>query len=82
VGELLMMARLTAPPPDLGDLPLTVITAGQPVPGWREMQEELAALSTRSIHLTADGCGHYVHVDDPKLVGQAIRDMVATVEAG
>jgi pimeloyl-ACP methyl ester carboxylesterase len=82
VGELLMMARLTTPPPRLGSLPLTVITAETQLPGWQQMQNELAALSTRSTQITAAGCGHYVHADDPKLVAQAIRDMVATVEAG
>jgi pimeloyl-ACP methyl ester carboxylesterase len=76
VREMLMMMQLTEAPPSLGALPLTVITAGGPVaPGWREMQAELAALSADSTHITAAGAGHYVHLDSPEVVVQAIRDM-------
>jgi pimeloyl-ACP methyl ester carboxylesterase len=82
VSELLMMAELSSPPPTLGSLPMTVITADSSLPGWAQMQEELAALSSRSTHVTAEGCGHYVHLDDPKLVCQAIRDMVREVSEG
>jgi pimeloyl-ACP methyl ester carboxylesterase len=78
--EFLMMTRLTEPPPALGALPLAVITAGgQVAPGWREMQAELAALSADSTHSTAEGAGHYVHLDKPELVVQAIRDMARRV---
>jgi len=77
VRETLMMARLSEQPPSLGAIPLTVITAGgQRLAGWREMQDELAALSTSSTHITAEGSGHYVHLDDPELVLHAIRDLV------
>jgi len=56
-----------------------VITAGEPLPGWMPMQQELAALSAGSIHITAEGTGHYVHLDDPELVLQVIRDMARKV---
>jgi pimeloyl-ACP methyl ester carboxylesterase len=79
VRETLMLARLSGPPRRLGSLPLTVITAGEPLPGWMPMQRELAALSADSTHIIADGCRHYVHLDDPELVLQAIRDMVRKV---
>ena len=53
-----------------------VITAGRDqIPGWREMQDELAALSADSTHIVANDAGHYVHLDAPELVIQAIRDM-------
>jgi hypothetical protein len=49
VREILMMARLSEEPPSLGAVPLNVITAGaRPIPGWREMQDELAAISSTS----------------------------------
>ena len=83
VREILMMAALTGPPPELGSLPLTVITAGgQQLPGWRLMQEELAALSARSRHVVAAGSGHYVHLDQPELVIETIRDLVRQVAGG
>jgi hypothetical protein len=42
----------------LGDIPLAVITAGQQSPDWLEMQDELAALSSNSIHRVIDGATH------------------------
>ncbi len=79
VREILMMARLSEPPRPLESIPLTVITAGrQQIPGWREMQDELAALSADSTHVVADA-GHYVHLEAPEVVIQAIRDMARKV---
>lgn len=40
------------------------------------MQDELAALSSDSVHMTAVKAGHNVHLDEPLLVVQAIRDLV------
>lgn len=80
VQELLVLAQSWGQPPGLGSLPLTVLTAsprpwrGWPV--WVEMQEELAKLSANSLHVNAEMAGHYVHLDDPDLVIQAIRDLV------
>jgi pimeloyl-ACP methyl ester carboxylesterase len=83
VREIVMMARIAETPPPLGSIPLTVITAGgRIIPGWREMQDELAALSARSIHITAQQSGHYVHLDEPELVVQAIRNLVRRVARG
>jgi len=80
IREMLWMSTLDEPPPDLGSLPLTVITAGEhPTEGWEQLQDELAALSTSSNHITAEGSGHYVHLDDPELVVQAIRDLVRRI---
>jgi pimeloyl-ACP methyl ester carboxylesterase len=75
VRELLMLARPAGRPPVLGSLPLTVVTAGRRVPGWMEMQEELASLSSDSSHVVADGAGHLVQTDDPEFVVQVIRDL-------
>jgi pimeloyl-ACP methyl ester carboxylesterase len=47
---------------NLGDKPLAVITAGEQSAGsfriWLEMQDELAALSTNSIHRVVEGATH------------------------
>lgn len=60
-----------------------MITAGgQLIPGWRQMQDELAALSTESTHIIAEGSGHYVHLDDPELVIRAIKDLVRKAVSG
>lgn len=76
---------------NIGDLPLIVLSRGQadPAPGlteeetrelassWKYLQELLADLSPRSTHLIAENSGHYVHIDQPELVIDAIRRAVA-----
>jgi pimeloyl-ACP methyl ester carboxylesterase len=42
----------------LGDKPLAVISAGEQPPDWLAMQDELAALSSNSIHPVVDGATH------------------------
>jgi pimeloyl-ACP methyl ester carboxylesterase len=85
--ELLILARPQGVPPDLGALPLTVLTSaeasqqlkGRPWRGrqvWERLQDELAGLSTDSRHVTARKAGHYIHVDEPDLVAQAVGDLV------
>ena len=80
VRELLMMTHTWGPPPALDSIPLTVLTAtrqpGSVKPVWTQMQDELAALSRHSKHVMAEQAGHYVHLDEPDLVVQAIRDLV------
>jgi pimeloyl-ACP methyl ester carboxylesterase len=80
VREIFILTRTWGEPPCLDAVPMTVITAArQPswiAPTWAQMQDELAALSAGSVHVIADRAGHYVHLDDPGLVVQAIRDLV------
>ena len=81
VREMLMATHKCGAPPSLGSVPLTVLTALRRLdesllPAWVQMQEELAALSSDSEHITAPEAGHYMHLDDPDLVVQAIRDLV------
>jgi pimeloyl-ACP methyl ester carboxylesterase len=80
VLEMLLASGLRGRPEDLGSLPLTVISSanrwwrGWPV--WSQLQDELATLSSDSVHMTAVRAGHNVHLDEPMLVVQAIRDLV------
>lgn len=76
----------------LGDIPLTVISAGRPaISAGRgisaadaeqmkkvqdEMHAELAALSTQGKRVIAQESGHYVHVDQLQVVVDAIREVV------
>lgn len=46
----------------------------------REMQQELAALSTNSIFQIVPDSGHYIHWDQPAAVLQAVREMVASLQ--
>jgi pimeloyl-ACP methyl ester carboxylesterase len=79
VRELLLLAC----PQDLGDLPLTVLSTGNSKRRQRadwgtccQLQDELAALSPRSVHVFAVNADHFVHLDDPGVVVQAIADLV------
>jgi pimeloyl-ACP methyl ester carboxylesterase len=67
----------------LGDLPLVVIRAGKRLPGdyppediWRQTQEQLAGLSTNGRLLLAEESGHFVQLEQPDLVAQAIQEVI------
>ena len=45
-------------PGSLGNKPLAVVTAGASEPGWLEQQDELATLSSNSIHRVVKGATH------------------------
>ena len=65
VREMLLLARLQGQPQNLGTLPVTVLSAGSvgrrqwPAwPAWCRLQDELAALSSRSIYMYAVNGDH------------------------
>jgi pimeloyl-ACP methyl ester carboxylesterase len=74
----------------LGDLPLAVLShdPDMPMPDipadlekpindeWKQMQDELAHLSTRGTHVVAKKSGHYIQIDRPELVIEAVRNVV------
>ena len=74
--------------PQLGDLPLIVLSAGQGRDRLSrdvaerlaevalQMHEELAALSTRGVRIIAEESGHGIPQEQPQLVVEAIRDVV------
>jgi pimeloyl-ACP methyl ester carboxylesterase len=79
----------------LGNVPLLVLSRGltqmstgpgvsaEDVAGYKaaedEMQAEMAALSTRGKQIIAEDCGHHIHVEQPQLVIDAIREVVEAV---
>jgi pimeloyl-ACP methyl ester carboxylesterase len=81
----------------LGDMPLVVLSreltqmstgpgiSAEDVEGFKvandEMQAELAALSTRGKQVIAEDCGHHIHIEQPQLVIDAIREVVEAVRA-
>ena len=81
--------------PTLGDMPLVVLSRGltqmstgpgvsaEDVEGYRvteeAMQAELAALSTKGKRIIAEDCGHHIHVEQPQLVIDTVREVVETV---
>jgi pimeloyl-ACP methyl ester carboxylesterase len=83
-------AELAADITSLGDLPLIVLSHGQPMamPGlapevnqayeqlWQQLQAELAALSSRGRLVVAQDSGHYLQLEQPQLVIDAIAEVV------
>lgn len=68
--------------PSLGSRPLTVLVRGRPMPeadrwaAWQAAQQRVAALSTHSQLVVADGSGPYIPYARPDLVIDAIRRVV------
>ncbi|MFE9243032.1 alpha/beta fold hydrolase [Nocardiopsis sp. NPDC006938] len=71
-----------------GEVPVEVVQHGVPYLGeiaeygddlervWSEGQEKWLALSDRSRLSTAEGSGHYIHVDEPDVAVDAVRRVV------
>jgi pimeloyl-ACP methyl ester carboxylesterase len=70
----------------LGNLPLLVISRSTDLAGgWGELQDQLATLSTDSVHLTVEGSTHASLIFNPQqahIVSQAILRMVNAVQTG
>jgi pimeloyl-ACP methyl ester carboxylesterase len=90
------MSRQAAEVTSFGDRPLIVLTAGKvaPMPGvpdsipaalyrsWVTLQDELAELSTNSVHRIIEASTHYIQNDAPDAVVQAIGEVVESVRHG
>jgi pimeloyl-ACP methyl ester carboxylesterase len=75
-----------------GDLPLIVIRHGIATPQMmpeltelvheinNELQAKTAAMSTRGKLITAEQAGHGINIDQPEIVVEAIREMVAHIK--
>ena len=69
----------------LGDKPLSVITAGEQEPIWLELQDELAALSSDSVHRVVEGATHeslLYDQRDAQVTSIAILEVVEAVRNG
>lgn len=83
-------AAETAATGSLGDMPLAVLSHDPDKPSaelppdlakstndaWEKMQEELAHLSTRGTQTVAKNSAHYIQLDRPDLVIDAVRHVV------
>ena len=67
--------------PDYGSLPLVTISATTASEARRALHETLARRSRRGRHLVATDSGHWIPLDEPDVVVQAIRDVVQEVRA-
>jgi pimeloyl-ACP methyl ester carboxylesterase len=83
-------AAQTATTGSLGDLPLIVLSSDPNMPQpdlpedlvkptsdvWQKLQEELSHLSTRGTRIIAKNSGHYIQLDRPDLVIEAVHNVV------
>ena len=61
----------------LGELPLVVLSGDHHPTPYADWQCDLVQLSSRGVQLLAGDCGHWIHLDRPELVAQAIHQVVA-----
>jgi pimeloyl-ACP methyl ester carboxylesterase len=69
-------------PGSLGNKPLVVVTAGESEPSWLKRQDELATLSSNSIHRVVKGATHeslLYERSDAQATSAAIDEVVAAV---
>jgi pimeloyl-ACP methyl ester carboxylesterase len=69
-------AREAAAVGDLGAMPLAVVTAAEPSDRRLAEQQDTLRLSTRSRHWVARRGGHWIPLDDPSTVVEAIAAVV------
>jgi pimeloyl-ACP methyl ester carboxylesterase len=88
-------AAQTAATGSLGDLPLAVLSHDPDKPSadlpadlarptndaWEKMQEELGRLSTRGTQLIAKNSSHYIQIDRPDVVSDAVGNVVQQARA-
>ncbi len=75
--DCLTQLKTVAPGPyPLRDLPLVVVSTANPSRGYERLQNDLIALSHRSIQLIAERSFHAVEIDQPEVVIDAIRRAV------
>lgn len=64
---------------DLGDLPLVVLSAGTATPRARAEHENDAQRSSRGWHRVLPSAGHWIQLDDPDAVVDAIRSVAESL---
>lgn len=60
----------------LGDLPVTVLSAASANPDELREHAHDAALSTRGKHVVVEGAGHWIQLDAPEAVAEAVRQLL------
>ena len=63
-----------------GNIPVIVLTASKPDAVRRAAQESVARLSTQGKHSVASTSGHWMQLDEPDLVIEAIREVCAAAK--
>jgi pimeloyl-ACP methyl ester carboxylesterase len=64
-----------------GDLPLVTISSTNPGDYRLRQQDKMAALSTRGRHIMASNSGHWIPLDQPDAVIDAVKHVLADIKA-
>ena len=75
-------AVVSAGPADYDDLPLTVLSSSRSGERRLEADAALARRSTRGRHILADESGHWIPLDAPHVVVDAVTTMIAEIRRG
>lgn len=64
-----------------GDLPLVTISSTNPGDYRLRQQDRMAALSTRGRHIMASNSGHWIPLDQPRVVIETVTEVLQAVRA-
>ena len=67
---------------ELCGVPVTILSAANSKPAELAERDAMAGSSPHGRHIVAGKSGHWIHLDEPGLVVQAIRDMVELARSG
>jgi pimeloyl-ACP methyl ester carboxylesterase len=79
IESICTSAAEVPPTPDYGALPLVTISATMVSDERRARQDALARRSTRGRHILAKDSGHWIPLEEPDSIVQAVRDVVGDV---
>ena len=81
LGDMPLVVLTEGKPPSPDELPpgQNIELMEEMLVVWHELQEELAARSSNSSHVIAEQSGHYIHLEQPELVIEAVNQVVNEV---
>jgi pimeloyl-ACP methyl ester carboxylesterase len=66
---------------ELGEMPLVVLTAANPDSTRLDDQLQTTALSRSGRHVIASGSGHWIPLEEPELIVDAVRDVLDLLDS-
>jgi pimeloyl-ACP methyl ester carboxylesterase len=66
---------------DLPEIPVSILSAANSTPAQLAERDAIAKQSPRGKHIVVQNSGHWIHLDQPQVVIEAIREMVASVRS-
>jgi pimeloyl-ACP methyl ester carboxylesterase len=75
-------AQMLAGADTLTEIPLIVISAERRDPRWVDADAALTRMSKYGRHIMSPQSGHWVHLDDPGLLVEVLRDLISQIRRG